>query len=425
MKKTLIITYYWPPAGGPGVQRWLKFTEYLPEFGIQPVVYKPQNPHYPIKDKSLSSPPEVEILERSIFEPYALAGLLSKKDTQNISSGIIKSKDNQNLIQKSLLYIRGNFFIPDARKFWIQPSVKYLSEYIENQDIETVVTTGPPHSLHLIGLGLKSEFPHLKWLADFRDPWINIGYHKDLKLNESSKLKHENLETKVLQSADEIIVTSFQTKSEFESKTDKNITVITNGFDEKDFSEEVELSENFTISHIGSLLSERNPEALWEVFAELISENLAFKDFFELKLVGKVSDVVLESIYKAGLKQYVSVEGYLNHDESVQRQRSAQVLLLIEINKTETQGIIPGKIFEYLAAKRPILAVGPKNWDVETIISETKSGQCFSYRDKLDLKAYILSCFNEFLKGKLKVNSENITKYSRRNLTKSLVNLIN
>ncbi|WP_127845165.1 glycosyltransferase family protein [Psychroflexus aestuariivivens] len=424
MKKILIITYYWPPAGGPGVQRWLKFTNYLPEFNIQPVVYKPKNPHYPLKDQSLSVHSEVQILERSIFEPYAIAGILSKKDTQNISSGIIKSKANQNLVQKSLLYIRGNYFIPDARKFWIQPSIKFLTEYLRNQDIETIITTGPPHSMHLIGLGLKTEFPELKWIADFRDPWTNIGYHKDLKLNESSKLKHSNLESKVLKSADEIIVTSFQTKSEFESKTDKNITVITNGFDDKDFSEDIELSENFTISHIGSLLSERNPELLWEVFAELISENLAFKDFFELKLVGKVSDVVLDSIYKAGLKQYVSVEGYLDHDESVQRQRSAQVLLLIEIDKTETQGIIPGKIFEYLAAKRPILAIGPENWDVDRIIAETKSGQCFSYKDKLDLKVYILNCFNKFLKGKLKVDSENITKYSRKNLTKSLINLI-
>lgn len=425
MKKILIITYYWPPAGGPGVQRWLKFTEFLPEFGIQPVVYKPKNPHYPLKDQSLSVNPEVEVLERSIFEPYALAGILSKKDTQNISSGIIKSKANQSLIQKSLLYIRGNFFIPDARKFWVQPSVKFLAEYLQNQDIETIITTGPPHSMHLIGLGLKSEFPDLKWIADFRDPWTNIGYHKDLKLNESSKLKHSNLESKVLKSADEIIVTSFQTKSEFESKTDKNITVITNGFDEKDFSDDLELSENFTISHIGSLLSERNPEALWEVFSELISENLAFKDFFELKLVGKVSDVVLDSIWEAGLKQYVSVEGYLDHNESVKRQRSSQVLLLIEINKTETQGIIPGKIFEYLASKRPVLAIGPENWDVVKIIAETKSGQCFAYQDKLALKTYILSCFNEFLKGKLKVDSENIEKFSRRNLTKSLVNLIN
>ena len=425
MKKILIITYYWPPAGGPGVQRWLKFTEFLPEFGIQPVVYKPKNPHYPLKDQSLSANPEVEVLERSIFEPYALAGILSKKDTQNISSGIIKSKANQSLIQKSLLYIRGNFFIPDARKFWVQPSVKFLAEYLQNQDIETIITTGPPHSMHLIGLGLKSEFPDLKWIADFRDPWTNIGYHKDLKLNESSKLKHSNLESKVLKSADEIIVTSFQTKSEFESKTDKNITVITNGFDEKDFSGDLELSENFTISHIGSLLSERNPVALWEVFAELISENLAFKDFFELKLVGKVSDVVLDSIWEAGLKQYVSVEGYLDHNESVKRQRSSQVLLLIEINKTEPQGIIPGKIFEYLASKRPVLAIGPENWDVVKIIAETKSGQCFAYQDKLALKTYILSCFNEFLKGKLKVDSENIEKFSRRNLTKSLVNLIN
>ncbi|MBZ9779114.1 glycosyl transferase family 1 [Psychroflexus sp. CAK8W] len=422
MKKVLIITYYWPPAGGPGVQRWLKFSKYLPEFGIQPVVYKPQNPSYPIIDSSLDSSPQVKVIEKSIFEPYAFAEVLSKSDSKTISSGIIKSKKKQSWKERLMLYIRGNFFIPDARVLWVKPSVSFLREYIQNQDIETIITTGPPHSLHLIGLRLKEVNPELRWIADFRDPWTTIGYHTALKLTEKSKQKHLALESDVLNSADQLITTSFQTKTEFEQKTKTPIEVITNGYEE--MSVDAELSENFTISHIGSLLNERNPKVLWEVLAELIDENLVFKDFFELKLIGKISESVLDSAYEFGLKNFISVVGYLNHKDAVESQRSSQMLLLIEIDKPETCGIIPGKFFEYLASRRPILAIGPEGWDVAQIISETNSGECFTYNEKARLKSYIKMSFKAYLNGKLKAKTKHIEQFSRKNLTKKLAQLI-
>lgn len=422
MKKVLIITYYWPPAGGPGVQRWLKFSKYLPEFGIQPVVYKPQNPSYPIIDYSLDSSPQVKVIEKSIFEPYAFAEVLSKSDSETISSGIIKSKKKQSWKERLMLYIRGNFFIPDARVLWVKPSVSFLREYIQNQDIETIITTGPPHSLHLIGLRLKEVNPELRWIADFRDPWTTIGYHTALKLTEKSKQKHLALESDVLNSADQLITTSFQTKTEFEQKTKTPIEVITNGYEE--MSVDAELSENFTISHIGSLLNERNPKVLWEVLAELIDENLVFKDFFELKLIGKISESVLDSAYEFGLKNFISVVGYLNHKDAVESQRSSQMLLLIEIDKPETCGIIPGKFFEYLASRRPILAIGPEGWDVAQIISETNSGECFTYNEKARLKSYIKMSFKAYLNGKLKAKTKHIEQFSRKNLTKKLAQLI-
>ncbi|MFD0933116.1 glycosyl transferase family 1 [Psychroflexus salinarum] len=422
MKKVLIITYYWPPAGGPGVQRWLQFSKHLPEFGFQPIVYKPENPSYPISDNSLDASPEVKVIEKSIFEPYAFAELFSKSDSKTISSGIIKSKKKQSWKERLMLYIRGNVFIPDARVLWVKPSVSFLKDYIQNNEIETIITTGPPHSLHLIGMGLKEIHPELHWIADFRDPWTTIGYHSALKLTEKSKQKHLALENDVLNSADQLVVTSFQTKAEFEQKTKTPIDVITNGYEE--ISVDAELSENFTISHIGSLLNDRNPKVLWEVLSELIEENLVFKDFFELKFIGKISESVLESAYEAGLKKFVSVVGYLNHKDAVESQRSSQMLLLIEIDKPETRGIIPGKLFEYLSSKRPILAIGPEGWDVGKIISETSSGDCFTYDEKTRLKSYIDKSFNAFLSGKLKANTRNIEAYSRKNLTKKLIQLI-
>jgi glycosyltransferase involved in cell wall biosynthesis len=394
----------------------------MPDFGYEPVVYRPKNPSYPIKDSSLEVSPGVKEIEKSIFEPYAFAEVLSKSDSKTISSGIIKSRKKQSWKERLMLYIRGNFFIPDARVFWVKPSISFLKDYILKHDIQTVITTGPPHSLHLIGLGLKNNDSQLQWIADFRDPWTTIGYHSALKLTQKSRQRHLTLEKDVLNSADQLVVTSFKTKAEFEKKTNTPIEVITNGYGE--LSVDAVLSENFTVSHIGSLLNDRNPKILWQVLAELIEENPVFKDFFELKLVGKISESVLESAYEAGLKKYVSVIGYLDHKDAVESQRSSQLLLLIEIDKPETQGIIPGKLFEYLASKRPILAIGPEDWDVAQLISETNSGDCFTYSEKTRLKSYIEKSFKAFLNGKLKANTKNIEHYSRRNLTQKLTQLI-
>lgn len=426
MKKVLIVTYYWPPAGGPGVQRWLKFSNYLPEFGIQPIVYKPKNPYYPTQDQSLKMTisAKVDVIEKPIFEPYALAKLLSPKDTENLSKGIIKSSKKQTKLQDSLLYLRGNYFIPDARKFWIGPSVKFLSNYISEHKINCLITTGPPHSLHIIGKKIKDKFPNLRWFADFRDPWTNIGYHSELKLTPTSAEKHKQLEKDVLQSADDILVTSFETQAEFQSKTSTPIHLITNGYDDEDVQVD-DLDEAFSLAHIGSLLSQRNPKILWEVLAELIKEVENFKSFFELRLVGNVSEDVVQSINDHGLKNYLSLVGYVNHQKAIEIQKSAQVLLLIEIDSVETKGIVPGKLFEYMNAKRPIIAVGPAHWDVKPLFEQTQCGAVFTYQDKIELKAKIKAHFKAFLNGKLEINSKHTEQFSRKNLTKTLADLIN
>ena len=424
MKKVLIVTYYWPPAGGPGVQRWLKFVKYLPENGIEPIVYTPKNPHYPLKDTSLEAeiPSEIKVLKNAIFEPYAVAGMLSKKDTEKISSGIIPKEQKQGFLQKFMLFIRGNFFIPDGRKFWIKPSVKYLSSYLKENDIDTVITTGPPHSMHLIGLELKKALG-VKWLADFRDPWTQIGYHSKLKLLPASRKKHEELEKAVLLSADKIITTSFTTKAEFLSKTNRPVEVITNGYDVEKV-EKLPMDEKFSISHIGSLLSGRNPENLWQAISELIAKNEDFAKDFQLKLVGAVGDQVLESVQKCHLEEWLVLKNYVSHSEALQLQRSSQLLLLIEIDSEETKGIIPGKLFEYMVSERPIFAVGPVDADIEKIIRETNTGSYFLYPQKGEIKAYILEKYELFKKGELRSYPIGLQQYSRSALAKRLANLI-
>jgi hypothetical protein len=422
-RKVLIITYYWPPAGGPGVQRWLKFVKYLPDFGVQPIVYVPENPNYPIVDESLLNEVsnDVIILKQPIREPYKLAKFFSNS-SKTISSGVIPKEKKQSNIQKLMLFIRGNFFIPDARKAWVKPSVTFLSEYIQKESIDTIITTGPPHSLHLIGLQLKQQLG-VTWLADFRDPWTTIGYHKQLKLTKASQEKHLKLEKEVLQTANQIIVTSENTKREFQHKTLQPITVITNGFDTFNIPR-VEKDAKFTLSHIGSLLSERSPNVLWKVLSELTLENESFKDSFELKLIGVVSDDVMASISDFGLKPYVNIVGYVSHEEALKAQRQSQVLLLVEIDSVDTKAIIPGKLFEYMVSETPILAIGPKDSDVERIIKNTYTGCYFNYDANDVLKNQILSYFKAYQQNDLKTNPIGLNPYSRRELTKQLSELL-
>jgi glycosyltransferase involved in cell wall biosynthesis len=424
-KKLLIITYYWPPAGGPGVQRWLKFVKYLPEFDIQPIVYVPENPTYPIVDAHLET--EVSdkaiILKNKIFEPYQLASFLSKNKTKKISSGIIPNQKKQSFLEKLMLWVRGNLFIPDARVFWVKPSVAYLEKYIRENEIDMIVTSGPPHSLHLIGLELKQKL-NLKWLADFRDPWTTIGYHKSLRLSNYAAKRHKQLEHQVLNSADTIIVTSKTTKSEFQAITSKLISVITNGFDVEKVEKQT-LDIKFSLAHIGSFLSERNPLILWESLVELLQEIPDFKFHLEIKLMGAVSQEVLETISQFGLNSYLNNLGYVSHAVAVEHQRKSQVLLLIEINSEDTKSIIPGKLFEYMVSERPIVAIGPKDSDFAEIITNTNTGVFFDYSEKARLKQTILDYYTQFLEGKLQSNGVGLQHYSRKNLTKQLVELIN
>ncbi len=424
-KKVLIIAYYWPPAGGPGVQRWLKFIKYLPEFNIEPIVYIPKNPNYPIVDDTLVDeiPENLTIIRQPIVEPYKLASRISKGQSQTISKGIIPDKKKQSVMQRLMLFVRGNFFIPDARKKWIKPSVNYLSTYIRDYDIDTIITTGPPHSLHLIGEQLKSRC-NIKWIADFRDPWTTIGYHKKLKLLPMAKKKHKFLESKVLNAADTIVVTSNNTKQNFLSLTEKPIEVITNGYDYESVGK-VDLDTKFSLAHIGSLLSDRNPEVLWKILEELVTTNKIFASMLQLNFVGSVSKEVLRSIEEHNLSQYVNLIGYVPHTEAIKHQKKSQVLLLIEIDSEETKCIIPGKLFEYMVSSRPILAIGPKGSDVYDILRATNTGNYFLYSDQDVIKEAVLDMFQAFRSGELKSNAIGLQQYSRKSLTKKLAELIN
>ncbi|MGB0915423.1 MAG: glycosyltransferase family 4 protein [Crocinitomicaceae bacterium] len=420
LKKVLIVTYYWPPSGGSGVQRWLKFTKYLREFGYEPVIYTVKDPNYALEDiKLIDDIPEgVKVLRRKIWEPNNLFSFFKK--TKKKSAGFLDKEPS--FLGKIMIYIRANYFIPDARSFWIKPSVKFLEKAIQDEDISLLITTGPPHSLNVIGLKLK-EKTNIPWIADFRDPWTEIDYFDALPLTKNSLDKHHNLEKSVVSTADKILVIGNQMKLNFEKFT-KNIKVIPNGFDTLETNSlDSKLSDKFSIVHIGLMNSDRNPTMLWEVIQELSIENENFKKDYKVELIGVVAKEVHEQLDKYNIEN-VELISYVPHDEVRAYQRNAQLLLLSVNNVKSAKGIITGKIFEYLQAKRPILAIGPTDGDLSDILNETNSGEIVNFGDKVKLKDVILNYYESYQKGQLNVNSTNIEKYHRKELTKLLASEI-
>ena len=419
-KKVLIITYYWPPAGGSGVQRWLKFSKYLRGFDIEPVIYTIDNPSYPILDKSSESeiPKDLEILKQAIFEPNSMLSFFGRNNKKE-SAGFLNP--NPTFLGKIVQYIRANYFIPDARKFWIQPSVNFLSNYLENNHIDAIITTGPPHSMHLIGLELKKKLG-IKWISDFRDPWTEIDYFQQLPLTKKATKKHQDLEQEVLINSDMVVVVGETMKEKFLKHT-KRIEVLTNGFDTIEDLSTQKLDEKFSITHVGLMNSDRNPTILWEVLNEISNTNLNFKNDLRIKLIGKLDDAVIQDL-KVFDHNTIETIPYLDHKDVSKYQASSQVLLLSINEVPSAKGIITGKIFEYLQAKRPILAIGPEDGDAAMILKNTNAGTIIGFKNKTVLKATILNLYKDYKEGVLFVKSINIEQYHRKNITSQLAEVI-
>lgn len=394
--KLLLITYYWPPAGGAGVQRWLKMSRYLAKhFEIS--VFSPENADYPITDESLNQeiPENTLNLQNKIWEPYAWAEKLSPK-SQNFKKGNLKSKEKKSLTANFLLWIRANYFIPDARMFWIPSSVKFLKKYLEKNTFDAVISTGPPHSTHLIALALKKTYPNLVWLADFRDPWTQIDYFEQLPFTSKSIKKHQKLENEVLKKADIVTSVSPSWAKGLENLGAEKVEVVYNGFDEEDFSIKfpkplkISLPE---ITYMGSLNNDRNPNFLWESLDDFLEKNPA--QVFKLKFIGNIAEETKQKILSLKkLKEKTVFLDYMPHEQVIEHLHRATILLLLMNDTPNIQGIVPGKFFEYLAAERPILAIGKQQTDLDLILKQTQSGEMINFGDAKGVKYFLEKYLN-------------------------------
>lgn len=419
-KRVLIISYYWPPTGGSGVQRWVKFAKYLPSEGWQPVIYTPLNPEAITVDESLLDeiPPQVEVIRRKIFEPYNIYRALTGKKGRTAQSGEVNPINSQekSFTQKVAMWIRGNMFIPDPRCFWIGPSVRFLKEYLKEHPVDIIVSTGPPHSMHLIARKV-ARATGIPWVADFRDPWTKMFYFKHLALSPWAERKHARLEKMVLDDASVVVAVSPLVQDEFKAMTTTEVDLITNGFDEDDFAANTQRDEYFSITHTGLFASDGNPDILWKVLAEKCRRDSEFKKLLRIRLAGKTDKQITESIVAAGLGENLEDLGYCNHNDAVCLQKSSSLLILPLRKEPEYRATLPGKLFEYLASERPILGIGQTDGAMARIISQTQAGFVFGWEDSASISRYIDLCWERFRNGTLKADTHDIGSFSRRSLT--------
>ena len=412
------------------MQRWLKFVKYFRQFGWEPVVFTPKNPEIPVVDESLLAevPVGVEIITNKIWEPYSFyKQFTGKKKEEKIQTAFLsEKKSKQGLLERFSVWVRGNLFIPDARRFWIKPSVNLLTSFIKENKIDAIVTTGPPHSAHLIGLGLKTN-TGIPWLADFRDPWTNIDYYQDLKLGKKADRKHHQLERVVLTKADEIVVISPGMAKEFSAIVARDYSIIPNGFDAGDLPLEANrkvVEKKFSLAHIGSLTKTRNPNNLWEALKQLLDEDVEFAADLEIRNIGKIDFSAMESVKKYGLDAYVKITDYLPHNEVVQAQQSASLLLLLINNTPNAKLILTGKIFEYLASGRPIICIGPVDGDAAAVIRESGCGSVHAFDEVKSLKTAVKRYYGLFKKGELLCDCKNVAQFDRKNLTEKMATIL-
>lgn len=420
-KKILIITYYFPPSGGSGVQRWLKFVKYLPEFNIQPIVLTVDEKYasYPQYDNSLMTDvsKDLRIEKTKTCEILSLYKRLSP--TKEVPYGGFSNEKKPNLFQKLSRFLRGNFFLPDPRRGWNKYAYKKACEIIEQEHIETIITTSPPHSTQLIGLRLKKRFPMIKWIADLRDPWTEIYYNKDLYQTKFARHINRHYEIQVLKTADKIITVSESCKSMFEKKVDikGKINVISNGYDEDDFADaEVNKdNSNFVISYIGVL----SPQYEIDTFIAAVKQlSKTIQQKLLIRFVGQVYQGSKDKLDNLGVKiEYVD---YVPHKTAVSYMLSSDILLLIIPNISDNKGILSGKLFEYIAAKQQIALVGPVGGDAANVINKCGMDGVFAYGESFSLSDFIEKVYN----NEICCLNYNSKYYSRKFLTQQLSEII-
>ncbi|MCH6201644.1 glycosyltransferase family 4 protein [Aquiflexum sp. LQ15W] len=420
-KRVLIITYYWPPSAGSGVQRWLKFAKYLPEFGWEPVIFTPENPDFELKDESLMKEisPSLEILKFPIWEPYGVFRKLKKETLTDTAKVLEKTK--KSFTDKVGIWLRANALIPDPRKFWVKPSVDFLTDLIEKGQFEAIITTGPPHSLHLIGSKLKRQ-SQITWLADFRDPWSKWEFLDTLPMMDWVRKKHKALERDVLTNADGIITISPTFQKDFEVLSGRKIHLLTNGFDSADlpgnWTSLKPSGEGIEILYTGVIDAIRNPIPFLNALKEEFENN---SKKVTLRFVGKVSEKIKNLIESdPWFQNHVKLEGYVPHEAVFSYYQKAHLLLLILTDTKNAKGNIPGKIFEYMATGRPIVALGDPLGDSAQILKDSDSGQVFTHTDLLGIKSFL----HDFKPKPESNKSGSIEKYSRKNLTGQLAKIL-
>lgn len=427
-KKVLIVTYYWPPSGGSGVQRWLKFVKYLDRAGWETFVLTPENPSFQVSDPSLTRdvPANAEVLRLPIWEPYDvffwITALFGKK--RSGASDMI-STDKKSFFKRISGWIRGNFFIPDPRVFWAKPAATFLHEFIKSNQIDKVITTGPPHSIHLIGLKLKKKNPGLKWIADFRDPWSEWDLLDTLSLSNYARKRHQTLERNVLQTADRVITIAPYHVQRLEALGGRKVDLITNGFDTEDFEKVVKVrTAKFTIRHTGVVDELRDPRPFMLALKSVVAANGGMKDEVVVEFIGNVNSAFKEFVKNDNvLSSITRFTPTVPHNDLLRLYGQTDLLLLVLAHTALAPGNLPGKFFEYLASGVPIMAIGPVKGDAADIMKTSNAGEIFERADNGGMTTMLRKHYDFWKKGGTSSTTD-ASRFTRKQLTDRLIEVL-
>jgi len=417
----LVITYYFPPSGGAGVQRWLKFCKYLPAVGVQPIVLTVDERYasYPLTDRTLCQEisPDLMVVRtktREILHFYR--HLTPSGELPHTGFG---NEQRPTLLKKIFRFIRGNFFLPDPRRGWNRYAYQAACDLIEQHHISTIVTSSTPHSTHLVGWRLKRRYPHIKWVADFRDSWTDMFYNRDLYQSAWAKWYNAHWERKVLEQADEVVTVSNGCKQNLQSKTQKTIPihVIPNGYDETDFMplNHHQQTDKFLLSYVGSISS------LYETATFLTALSLlptTTRQSIRLRFVGDSCPDMARQLEQLGIE--AEWLGYTNHRNSVAYMQAADMLLLLLPNQPEGKSILTGKLFEYMASGKPVLMIGHADGDAANVLRQYEDDGIFSFGQTQQIAQFI----TRSLTTTPVVHPQTAEQYSRRNLTQQIAQIL-
>jgi len=429
-RRVLVLSYYFPPAGGPGVQRALKFVKYLPECGWTPVVLTVRQGAYPAHDPSLAEevPAEAPVHRTASLDPHSFyARLTGRSDDDEVDVGSVQGR-GRGWMETIGQWIRANFFLPDARVGWVPFAVWRGRRLLSEHRIDAVLTTGPPHSTHLGGAILQA-LTGVPWVADFRDPWTDINYYHELPHTRWARRLDAALERLVLRRARAVTTVSPSWRELLSRKARRDasaFTVVQNGFDPDDIApgQGAASPDAFDLTHVGSLYASRNPTALWKALRRLGDDGAV--PALRIRLVGTVDPNVKRSLRAHDLLDRTEIVPYVPHDEAVEYMRRAGLLLLSIEDFPAADGMMTGKIYEYLAAGRPVVGVGPPTGDAAALLDTTEGGRLFGREDASGLARYIRGQYEAWAEGTPRsgADPEALRPYRRRTQANQIASVL-
>ena len=424
MKKALIVTYYWPPAGGPGVQRVVRFVRYFRQFGWEPIVLTVKNGDYPAIDETLHKqlPENLRIEKTDILEPYAIYRKFTGKSAEEkIPTFVLSGKSSDSKKDRLAKWVRGNIFIPDARIGWIPNAVRAGSKLIREENIDLIFATSPPHTVQLIAKKLAKRHK-IPWVADLRDPWTEAFWAEEMKKSRLADAIDRKLERSVLQQANLITTVSEGLGKIFLQKGALACEVIHNGFEPK--PPQPLKSDKFMLLFFGHLNKSQNPETL---FRSLCTLPDAIRENLKIVFVGRIFEGFAGLFEKFGQQLAIERRNYMPLDEVLAFARSASILLHPMISATYIEGVIGAKMFDYLSLQKPILTLGEKNGIVREVLQETESGEIVEYADLQGIADFVLEKYKIWQKNSFVLldNSDKLSNYTTETNTLKLLNLFN